>query len=98
MASSSTHPSLQGKVALIMGIGQTKTNNIDAWGNGAAIAYVLSKNGAKIFGCDINISAAEYTSSRLPGPCQVMSADVTSAEDVQKVVNACVDKHGRIDI
>ncbi|KAJ4132412.1 hypothetical protein NW754_015228 [Fusarium falciforme] len=91
-------PDLSGKVALVMGIGQTATTKKDLWGNGAAIAYVLSMNKALVFGCDINLEAAEYTKSRLPGECHVMAADVTSATDVARVVEACIKQHGRIDI
>ncbi|KAH6986436.1 putative short chain type dehydrogenase [Ilyonectria sp. MPI-CAGE-AT-0026] len=93
-----SYPDLSGKVALIMGIGQTGVPNSTKWGNGAAIAYRLSQNHVKIFGCDLSIEAAKNTQSRLPGQCDVMVADVTSAADVSKVVTACLDKHGRIDI
>ncbi|KAH7124888.1 putative short chain type dehydrogenase [Dactylonectria estremocensis] len=91
-------PDLSGKVALVMGIGQAATANKSLWGNGAAIAYVLAQNNAVIFGCDISLEAAEYTKSRLPASCDVMVADVTSSIDVAKVVEACMAKHGRIDI
>ena len=81
-----------------MGIGQTAVANSKRWGNGAAIAYALSKNNVTIFGCDLDMDAARHTQSRLPGPCHVMTADVTSANDVKAAVDACVTKHGRIDI
>ncbi|KLO90095.1 related to short-chain alcohol dehydrogenase [Fusarium fujikuroi] len=100
MESCSTHPDLAGQVALIMGVGQTQTASKDSelWGNGAAIAYALSLNGMTIFGCDLNLEAAKLTQSRLPGPCDVMTANVTSSSDVKAVVDACFSKHGRIDI
>ncbi|KAG4291578.1 hypothetical protein FPRO06_13799 [Fusarium proliferatum] len=100
MESCSTHPDLAGKVALIMGVGQTQTASKDSelWGNGAAIAYALSLNGVTVFGCDLNLEAAKLTQSRLPGPCDVMTANVTSSSDVKAVVDACFSKHGRIDI
>ncbi|KAJ4185314.1 hypothetical protein NW767_012960 [Fusarium falciforme] len=98
MDTHASYPDLSGKVALIMGIGQTVVSHSTQWGNGAAIAYRLSQNHVKVFGCDLNIEAAKNTQSRLPGPCDVMVADVTSADDVAKVVKACLDKHGRIDI
>jgi NAD(P)-dependent dehydrogenase (short-subunit alcohol dehydrogenase family) len=83
-----------------MGVGQTQTesNDPNLWGNGAAIAYALSKNGVSIFGCDLNLDAAKLTQSRLPGTCDVMTANVTSASDVKAVIDACFNKHGRIDI
>ncbi|KAL2106856.1 hypothetical protein VUR80DRAFT_6109 [Thermomyces stellatus] len=99
------YPDLRGKVALVLGIGQARTGSetADSWGNGAAIAWMLAHNGAKIFGCDIDLSAAEQTVSRLRqahpcATCDVVRADVTSADDVQKTVDACVAKHGRIDV
>ncbi|KAH6693890.1 putative short chain type dehydrogenase [Plectosphaerella plurivora] len=98
METCSSHPDLSGKVALIMGIGQTAVKQSTSWGNGAAIAYALSKNNVTIFGCDIDISAAKHTQSRLPGPCEVMAADVTSEGNVKAAVDACLAHHGRIDI
>ncbi|KAH8891606.1 NAD(P)-binding protein [Thozetella sp. PMI_491] len=96
-----TYPDLQGKVVLLMGMGQAKTANSDTWGNGAAIAWVLARNGCKVFGCDIDLGAAEHTASRVRqdgGVCDVMAADVTSASDIARVVDAVMKKHGRIDI
>lgn len=96
-----TYPDLQGQVALIMGIGQSGDKDVTVWGNGAAIARVLSHNGVKLFGCDLNLAAAEFTAERVRaegGVCDVMTADVTSYADIQKVVEAVMAKYGRIDI
>lgn len=98
------YPDLSSKVALILGVGQSSTaSSATSWGNGAAIAWMLAYNGVKIFGCDIDISAAEHTVSRIKkshksAVCDVMKADVTSAEDIQTLVDTCMAKHGRIDI
>lgn len=99
------YPDLKGKVALVLGVGQARTGSETAntWGNGAAIAWMLAHNGATIFGCDIDLSAAEHTASRIrrshpAATCDVVQADVTSAADVQKTVDACMAKHGRIDV
>lgn len=99
------YPDLKGKVALILGIGQARTASTTAnsWGNGAAIAWMLAHNGAKIMGCDIDLSAAEHTASRIQrshpsAVCDVVRADVTSAEDVQRTVDACMARYGRIDV
>ncbi|CAK1361077.1 3-oxoacyl-[acyl-carrier-protein] reductase FabG [Cercospora beticola] len=92
------YPDLHNKVALVMGIGQTASDNPSAWDNGAAVALRLSQNHAIVFGCDLDLTAAEYTKSGLPGPCTVMAADVTSASDVSKVVDACMSMYGHIDI
>lgn len=98
-----TYPDLAGKVALITGIGQVGLPDSITWGNGAATARVLSHNGVHIFGCDLNLTAAERTKSRLeaanPGAiCDVVTANATKAEDMQRVVDACMARHGRIDI
>lgn len=96
-----TFPDLNGKIALVMGIGQTRVEGSTIWGNGAAIARALASNGVRIFGCDLNLEAAELTALRLReegGTCHVLSADVTSSSDVRKVVEAVMETHGRIDI
>ncbi|KAK3701892.1 hypothetical protein LTR37_015203 [Vermiconidia calcicola] len=98
-----TFPDLKGKVALITGIGQVGIPESTTWGNGAATARILSYNGVKIFGSDINLSAAEYTRKRLladnaQATCDVVTCDVTKQSDVDAFVQAAMDKHGRIDI
>ncbi|KAE8164094.1 hypothetical protein BDV40DRAFT_287234 [Aspergillus tamarii] len=95
------YPDLDGKVALIMGVGQTDVPGSEAWGNGAAIAQSLARNGVQVFGCDVNLQAAEHTASRIHaegGKCDLAQADVTSEKDVRRVVDAVMSKYGRIDI
>lgn len=98
-----TYPDLQGNVALITGIGQVGIPNSKTWGNGAATARLLSHNGVKIFGCDLNLAAAQYTRQRLlednpDAVCDVMTADMTKISDIEKFVEAAMEKHQRIDI
>jgi len=54
---------LTNKIVLITGIGaqgQNASNSSNnAWGNGTAIATLFARQGATIFGCDINSQAAE---------------------------------------
>ncbi|KAE8365936.1 hypothetical protein BDV27DRAFT_171202 [Aspergillus caelatus] len=95
------YPDLDGKVALIMGVGQTHVPGSEAWGNGAAIAQSLAQNGVQVFGCDVNLQAAERTASRIHaegGKCDIAQADVTSEKDVRRVADAVISKYGRIDI
>jgi NAD(P)-dependent dehydrogenase (short-subunit alcohol dehydrogenase family) len=71
------------------------------WGNGAATARVFTQQGAKIFGCDLHLSAAQHTEKRLHAEgadVTVMAADVTKDSDVKALVEACLRKYGRIDI
>ncbi len=48
---------LQGKVALISGAGTVGPG----WGNGKATAVLFARQGASIYGTDINLAAAEET-------------------------------------
>lgn len=98
-----TYPDLKGKVALITGIGQVGLTNTTTWGNGAATARLLSYNGVKIFGCDLNLKAAERTKSRLlaeksDAECEVVSCDVTKKDQIQSMVDACLVKWGTVNI
>ncbi len=98
-----TFQDLKGKVVLITGIGQVGIPDSLTWGNGAACARLFSMNGAKIFGCDLKLSAAEYTRDRLlkdnPNAiCDVVACDVTIASDVEAFVQAAMQKFSRIDV
>lgn len=93
------YPDLKDKVVLLTGIGQAGDQSM--WGNGAATARVLAKQGAKIFGCDLYLEAAEYTAKRLRAEgaeVTVIAADVTKDDSVKALVDACIAKYGRIDI
>ena len=98
-----TFPDLKGKIVVITGIGQVGVPNSSTWGNGAACARLFSLNNAKVFGCDLNLSAAEYTRDRIlkdnpDAICDVIACDVTKSTDVEAFVQAAMQKHGRIDI
>jgi len=100
----SIYPDLQGKIAIVTGIGQDgPADEMVNWGNGAATSLGLARNGAKVFGCDINLDAAKRTKSRIeaavPGAVvDVVTADVTSSSSVDSFVQDCLRRHGRIDI
>jgi len=88
------------QVVLLTGIGAVGNTG---WGNGAAIATLFARQGAIIFGCDLNLEAAETTKSRILAESSttditIMKADVTSSTSVKEFVDACIKKHGRIDI
>jgi NAD(P)-dependent dehydrogenase (short-subunit alcohol dehydrogenase family) len=89
---------LTGKVALVTGLGQSDS---EGWGIGAACAFQLAKQGAKIFGGNRSQKSAEVTRQRIlaaGGTCDVVQTDVTSAASVQQLVESCMAQHGRIDI
>lgn len=89
---------LKGKVALVIGVGQSGPHG---WGIGAACAVSLARQGAVIFGGNRSLastSQAKTTIESEGGICDVFSMDATSSESVKACVDACVAKHGRIDI
>lgn len=88
---------LDGKVALVTGCGSSG----EGWGNGQAIAVALARQGAKIFGFDKNLPAAQRTAGQIAEEgfeVEVMGADATSREDFERAVAACLDRFGRLDI
>lgn len=88
---------LDHKVALVTGCGTRG----DGWGNGKAIATLLARQGATVFGCDLDLAAAEATREVISaegGTAQVITADVTRASDCKRLVDTCLERFGRIDI
>jgi NAD(P)-dependent dehydrogenase (short-subunit alcohol dehydrogenase family) len=85
------------KVAFITGLGSSK----EGVGNGSAISRLFAREGAVIFGSDLDRSAAERTKAAIEeegGICEVAMADVSSAEQVQQAIETCIKRFGRIDI
>lgn len=88
---------LTGKVGLVMGCGSVASG----WGNGRAAAVLLARQGAKVYGTDLHLPNAQVTEeaiTREGGTCVVAACDSTSAEQVQRVVQDCIGRFGRIDI
>ncbi|WP_176079787.1 SDR family NAD(P)-dependent oxidoreductase [Paraburkholderia tropica] len=88
---------LAGKVAFVTGCGSLG----GGWGNGKAIATLLARRGAVVYGVDMNSDAAEETKSVVSedgGIITVRQCDVTIADKVAESVKECLEKYGRIDI
>jgi len=71
------------------------------WGNGKAAAVLYAREGAKVFGADIQLAAAEETRDIITGEggeCTVCAADVTDSTQVAAMVDQCLATYGRIDI
>ncbi len=88
---------LDGKVALVAGCG----TGGEGLGNGKAIAIMLARQGAKVYGCDINLEAAQLTRDMIRqegGTAEVQACDVTSPAEVKAMVAACVVRFGRLDV
>lgn len=78
-----------GKVALITGA---------ASGFGALLAKGLHERGAKLVLGDINIAGLEEASTAYGDDAVLLRSDVSKEEDCQALVQAAVDKFGRLDI
>ena len=88
---------LDGKVAFISGAGSIG----DGWGNGKATATLLARQGARIYGTDVRLDAAEETRGIIRqdgGICEIHACDMTKSASVAATVADCVAKFGRIDI
>lgn len=88
---------LTGKVAFVTGAGTVGPG----WGNGKATAVVLARQGAQVFGTDINRGAVEDTRAIIEkegGICAAHICNMTVAAEVQAAVEACLQRFGRIDI
>jgi len=88
---------LKDKVALVTGSGTVGPG----WGNGKATAVLLARQGARVFGTDIDLAAAEDTRAIIEkegGDCAVHRCDMTVAAEVKAAVDACAGRYGRIDI
>lgn len=88
---------LKGKVALVIGAGSVGPG----WGNGKATAVLFAREGAKVFGVDQNLAAAQETQSIIEkegGVATAHQADVTKGKEVEALVKRCLDTYGRIDI
>ena len=90
---------LSNKVVLISGIGCISSG----WGNGITIATLFARQGATLFGCDLSLEAAETSAAQIRAESpshtvDVVQGDATDSAACKAVVDACMKKHGRIDI
>lgn len=88
---------LEDKVALMTGVGSIGPG----WGIGKATAVLFAREGAKVFGVDINPAAASETKGIIDGEggeCTIEKVDVSRAEDVEAMTKQCIEVYGRIDI
>ena len=86
---------LEGQVALVTGAGRAGK------GIGRSIAIRLAKEGAKIAIADFVAEAAEAVASEvrdMGGEALAVTGSVSSPEDVDKMVQATVERFGKIDI
>ena len=90
-------PRLEGKVAIVAGAGSSGPGI----GNGKATAVLFAREGARVLLVDSEAARAEETLAMIEeegGEASVFEADVTSAEDCEKMVEAAIDRYGRLDV
>ncbi|MGZ6219663.1 MAG: SDR family NAD(P)-dependent oxidoreductase [Syntrophales bacterium] len=89
---------LQGKVAIVVGAGQTPGDTI---GNGRATAVLFAREGAKVMLVDRRLESATETEAMIKkenGEAIAFKADITKSEDCRAMADACVKRYHRIDI
>ena len=90
-------PRLEGKVAIVTGAGSSG----EGIGNGKATAVLFAREGAKVLLVDAVKERAEETLAMIQeeeGVASVFQADVTKAKECQNMVQAAIDRYGRLDI
>lgn len=88
---------LQDKVVIVVGAGSVGPG----WGNGKAAAALFAREGAQVMAVDINPDAAAETVAIIKkdgGVAHDFTADVSRSDQVQSMVDACVERFGRIDV
>ena len=89
---------LKGKVAIVVGGGQTPGETI---GNGKATAILFAREGASVVVVDRKGEAAEDTRRAIDaegGTATAVTANVTHADDCARLAEACIAAYGRIDV
>jgi len=90
-------PRLEGKVAIVTGAGSSGPGI----GNGKATSVLFAREGAKVLLVDTVVERAEETLVMIKeegGEASLFQANVTSAEDCRHMVEAAIERYGRLDI
>src|ERR1043166_266530 len=88
---------LQGRIAIVTGAGSVGPG----WGNGRATCVRFAEEGAKIFAVEREPERAKETVDKINawgGEIFVHQCDVTDTKSVKAMVDACIDRFGRIDV
>jgi NAD(P)-dependent dehydrogenase (short-subunit alcohol dehydrogenase family) len=89
---------LEGKIAVVVGAGQTPGETI---GNGRAMALLFAREGASVLCIDRLEDRAEETVSLITeegGAGSALAADIVKAADCARVVEEAKARYGRLDI
>jgi NAD(P)-dependent dehydrogenase (short-subunit alcohol dehydrogenase family) len=88
---------LSGRIAIVTGAGSVGPG----WGNGRAAAVRFAAEGARVLAVDLHESALEETlAAVVEGGGEIMphTCDVTDADAVSAMVQACIDAFGAPDV
>jgi len=80
---------LTGRIAIVTGAGS---------GIGRAIAHRFAAAGAAVVAADLNLTAAEETAATSPDRIAPYQVDVTDESNVQRLVQATLERFGQIDL
>ncbi len=89
---------LKDKIAIVVGAGQTPGETI---GNGRATAILFAREGATVVLADRRLDSAEETRAAIVGEggtALCVEMDVTREDDCRRLVDATVERFGRIDV
>jgi NAD(P)-dependent dehydrogenase (short-subunit alcohol dehydrogenase family) len=89
---------LAGKVAVVVGAGQTPGDTI---GNGRATAILFARQGARVVCVDRNLDSAAETVARIEkegGSAIAIAADATDEHACQAFVTETTHRFGRLDV
>lgn len=103
LAAKSGAERLAGKVAVVVGAGQSAGSGPDdeTIGNGRAVAMLFAREGAQVLAVDRDPVSLQETRDLITsagGSVQTLVADITDEEQVEKIAPACLDAFGSIDI
>jgi NAD(P)-dependent dehydrogenase (short-subunit alcohol dehydrogenase family) len=88
---------LADRIAIVTGAGTSG----EGMGNGKAAALLFAREGATVIAVDMNLDAAKATAHEIEGEkrrAMALSGDVSRSEDIRAIVNATIERFGRIDV
>lgn len=91
-------PRLAGKVAVVVGAGQTPGSTV---GNGRATSLLFAREGATVLAVDRDLASAEQTVALVEahgGTASALRADIVVEDDCRALAREVVDRYGRVDV
>lgn len=89
---------VEGKVAIVVGGGQTAGESI---GNGRATAILLAREGAQVVVADLRLESAQETVAMIraeQGEATALQADATNEESLSRLIASTLSTYGKLNI